>query len=182
MKQREKIIPGAQGMVLEVGIGSGLILEYYNKDQIKKLYGLDLSNELWKLSKTASNLEFDFEFVHGYSNNLPIESNSIDTIVSTYTLCTIGELEETFDEFRRVLKENGRIAFCEHGKAPDKSVQKWQNRINPIWKALGGGCNLNRDIPKIILEGGFKIEELDTMYIPGWKAASFNYWGMAKIK
>ena len=181
MKQREKIIPRAQGTVLEVGIGSGLNLEYYNKSQINKLYGLDPSKELWKLSKTINSPEFDFEFIQGYSNNIPADNNSIDTIVITYTLCTIGELEETFDEFRRVLKVNGRIAFCEHGIAPDRSVQKWQNRINPVWKVFSGGCNLNRDIPKIIREGGFKIEDLDTMYIPGWKAASFNYWGMAKI-
>ena len=99
----------------------------------------------------------------------------------TYTLCSIPEVALAFDEIRRVMKPNGKLYFCEHGKAPDKAVLKWQNSINPMWKRIGGGCNLNRDIPSLILESGFKIQKLEEMYIPGWKPLSYNYWGTAKV-
>ena len=98
----------------------------------------------------------------------------------TYTLCTIPSTVEALQEIKRVLKPTGQILFVEHGKAPDASVLKWQNRINHLWKRIGGGCNLNRDIPEIFTENGFKMNDLQTMYLPGWKPASFNYWGVVK--
>ena len=116
------------------------------------------------------------------AEDIPADNNCFDSIVITYTLCSIPNNKKAFDEIKRVLKTNGQLLFCEHGKAPDKSIQKWQNIINPIWKKLGGGCTLNRDIPSIIQDNGFKINKMESMYIPGWKPASFNYWGSAGIK
>ncbi|MDO9137712.1 MAG: methyltransferase domain-containing protein, partial [Lutibacter sp.] len=106
--------------------------------------------------------------------------NSFDTVVITYALCTIQDTGKAFDEIKRVLKKDGKLLFCEHGKAPDKEIVRWQNILNPFWKKIGGGCNLNRGIPFIIESNGFKIIKLEKMYIPGWKPASFNYWGIAE--
>ncbi|MFT6204947.1 MAG: SAM-dependent methyltransferase [Spirosomataceae bacterium] len=114
------------------------------------------------------------------AENIPEDDNSFDTIVITYTLCTIMDTNKALEEMRRVLKPNGKLIFCEHGKAPDKATQKQQSFINPLWKRLGGGCNLNKDIPLIIEGNGFKMIDSNEMYIPGWKPASFNYWGTAK--
>lgn len=182
MKQREKIIPLASGNVLEIGVGSGLNLPFYSKN-IEKLTAIDPSKELW--NRTLVNLKtlpFDFEFLIAEAENIPATNNSFDTIVITYTLCTIPNLQSAFLEIKRVLKPNGKLLFCEHGKAPDTFVQKYQTAINPVWKRIGGGCNLNRDIPTIIKANGFTIQTLETMYLPGWKPASYNYWGIATIK
>ena len=182
MKQREKVVPYAQGHVLEIGIGSGLNLSYYNKDQVKSLVGIDPSKETWEVNKAKqTDLGFDFQYIQTGAEALPLENHSVDTIVMTYTLCTIPDTIKAMSEIRRVLKPSGQLLFCEHGKAPDAAVLKWQNRINPYWQKIGGGCHLNKDIPKLISENGFKVADLKTMYIPGWKPLSFNFWGMAKI-
>lgn len=182
-KQREKVVPLASDKILEIGIGSGLNLPFYNKISVKHLTAIDPSVEIWnKNSIDIDNLPFDFEFIKAFAEDIPLDNNSFDTIIFTYTLCSISDTVKAFDEIKRVLKKNGQLIFCEHGKAPDKSVQKWQNIINPIWKNLGGGCTLNRDIPLIIENNGLIINKMDTMYIPGWKPASFNYWGTAKIR
>jgi ubiquinone/menaquinone biosynthesis C-methylase UbiE len=182
MMQREKIIPLASGNVLEIGIGSGLNLPFYDKEQVKHLMAIDPSIDIWNKNKIDPNdFPFDFEFAQAFAENIPCNNNSFDTVVITYTLCSIPDTKKAFEEIRRVLKPNGKLVFCEHGKAPDKAVEKWQNLINPVWKRFGGGCNLNRDIPLIIENNGLKINGLETMYLPGWKPASFNYWGTAKI-
>lgn len=181
MRQREKVIPLAKGNVLEIGIGSGLNLPMYKKENIDHLTGIDPSIEMWDANVVdTQNLPFDFDFIKAFAENIPADNNSFDSVVTTYTLCTIPDTKKALAEIRRILKPNGQLIFCEHGRAPDKIVRKWQNMINPIWKRLGGGCNLNRDIQNIIGENGFKINNLETMYIPGWKPASFNYWGTAK--
>lgn len=181
MKQRQKVVPLAKGNVLEIGIGSGLNLSFYEKDQVKSLVGIDPSKETWALNEALTNqLGFDFRYVQTGAENIPVDNQSIDTVVITYTLCTIPDTSKAMQEIKRVLKPTGQILFVEHGKAPDVAVLKWQNRINPIWKKIGGGCNLNRDIPKIFKDTGFKIQDLQTMYLPGWKPANFNYWGIAK--
>ncbi len=180
MRQRMKVIPLATGNVLEIGIGSGLNLPLYNNNNIKHLTAIDPSKEMWdKNVIDTKTLPFEFAFTKAFAENIPEENDSFDTVVITYTLCTILDTNKALEEMRRVLKPNGKLIFCEHGKAPEKSIQKWQNMINPLWKRLGGGCNLNRDIPLIIEENGFKISNMETMYIPGWKLASFNYWGTA---
>ncbi len=183
MKQREKVIPAARGNVLEIGIGSGLNLPFYDAGNVKSLTGIDPSPELWQKNKRdPSELPFEFQYTNARAEDLPLDSNSMDSVVVTYCLCTITDLPAAFEEVRRVLKPTGSLIFCEHGKAPDEAVARWQDRLNPVWKRLGGGCNLNRDIPALISGNGFDITQLQTMYLPGWKPASFNYWGMAKIR
>jgi len=179
-RQRQKVIPLARGRVLEIGIGSGLNLEYYDPARVERVWGLDPSPEIWALAGArVGKLPFDVEFVRGEAQNIPLEDRSIDTVVVTYTLCTIPEAVAALSDMRRVLKPGGQLLFCEHGLAPDESVRRWQHRVNPIWRRVGGGCNLNRDIPSLLRSGGFRIHDMDTMYIPGWKPASFNYWGTA---
>ena len=181
MLQRMKVIPLATGNVLEIGIGSGLNLPIYNTKNVKHLTAIDPSKEVWKKNNIdIKNLPFVFTFVEAFAENIPKDDNSFDTVVITYTLCTISDTKKALEEIRRVLKPNGKLLFCEHGNAPDKMTQKWQRRINPIWKRLGGGCNLNKNIPLIIEKNGFKIKNLEKKYIPGWKPASFNYWGIAE--
>ena len=183
MRQREKVIPLATGNVLEIGIGSGLNLPIYNDENVNHLTAIDPSKEIWdKNIIDTKKLKFEFEFIEAFAENIPEDNNCFDTVVITYTLCTIPDMNKAFEEIRRVLKPSGKLIFCEHGKAPDKAIQKWQNIINPLWKRLGGGCNLNRDIPLIIQDNGFNMSKLETMYIPGWKPASFNYWGTAEQK
>jgi ubiquinone/menaquinone biosynthesis C-methylase UbiE len=111
---------------------------------------------------------------------VPLDDASVDTVVLTYTLCTIGDWSAALGQMHRVLKPGGRMLFCEHGLAPDADVQRWQNRINAGWRRLCGGCNLNRDIPSMLRAGGFEPHQLETAYIPGTpRIAGFNYWGEA---
>ena len=180
--QREKIVPLAEGTVLDVGIGSGLNIPYYNKSKIKYLYGLDPSIELLNLAKPlAKKNELEIEFLECGAEAIPLPNDSIDTVVITYTLCTIPDTQLSNKEIIRVLKPNGKVLFCEHGLAPDVNVAKWQKRINPIWNKIAGGCNLNRDIPKLIRSSGLKISNMEEMYLPSTpKFAGYNYWGVAK--
>lgn len=183
MLQRAKIIPLAQGKVLEIGVGTGLNLSFYDKDKISHLTGIDPSLETWQQGHIDPNdLPYDFDFVKAFAENLPLDNNSMDTVVVTYSFCTIPDTQTALQEIRRVLKPQGKLLFCEHGKAPDPATQKWQNLINPIWKRFGGGCNLNRNIPELLELGGFEFSNLESMYLPGWKPASFNYWGTAQIR
>ncbi len=180
--QRAKIIPLAYGNVLEIGIGSGLNLSHYNSEKVDSLIGIDPSEETWKLNKNGiSDLNFNFTFIKAFAEELPFQNNVFDNVVITYSLCTIKDFQKALSEIKRVLKPSGKFLFCEHGIAPDKSVKQLQNTINPLWKRVGGGCNLNRDIPALIRENGFNIIDLQKMYIPGWKFASYNYWGVAEV-
>lgn len=180
MKQREKVVPLAEGRVLEIGIGSGLNLPFYTAGKVEHVWGLDPSRATWALAQDRlGKLNFDVEFLEASAEDIPLDSGSADTVLITYTLCTIPGVLSALREARRILKSDGSLLFCEHGLAPDESVQRWQNRLNPIWKKIGGGCNLNRPIPRLIEQAGFRIRSMDTMYIPGWKPASFNYWGVA---
>jgi ubiquinone/menaquinone biosynthesis C-methylase UbiE len=180
--QRDKIVPLAKGIVLDVGIGSGLNIPFYNKSKIDHLYGLDPSDELLKIAKSiAEKHELEIEFLECGAEAIPLPDNSIDTVLITYTMCTIPDVELSNLEIMRVLKPEGQLLFCEHGLAPDKNIVKWQRRINPIWNKIAGGCNLNRDIPKLITSSGFKILDMEEMYLPSTpKFAGYNYWGVAK--
>ena len=180
--QRDKIVPLAEGVVLDIGIGSGLNIPYYNKSKIEHLYGLDPSVELLNLAKPlAQKNELEIEFLQCGAEAIPLPNNSVDTVIITYTLCTIPDTQLSTKEIIRVLKPSGKLLFCEHGIAPDINVAKWQKRINPIWNKIAGGCNLNRDIPKLIRSSGLKISKMEEMYIPSTpKFAGYNYWGVAK--
>ncbi len=180
MRQREKVVPLAHGRVLEIGIGSGLNLPYYDASNVTKVWGLDPSPDMTRLAERAARaVPFDVEFIGLPGEDIPLEDDSVDTVLITYTLCTIPDTQPALRQMARVLKPGGKLIFCEHGAAPDPTVRRWQDHINPIWKRLGGGCHLNRAIPDLIEEGGFRITGMETMYIPGWRPASFNYWGAA---
>jgi ubiquinone/menaquinone biosynthesis C-methylase UbiE len=179
-RQREKVVPLAEGRVLEVGMGSGLNLPFYAAGKVQHLWGLDPSKKSWVLAQqAAAQAEFDVEFIESTAEEIPLDDGSADSVVVTYTLCSISEILPALGEMRRVLKQGGQLIFCEHGSAPDEGVRRWQNRLNPIWKRLGGGCNLNRSIPSLLKQAGFRIRAMDAMYIPGWKPVCFNYRGTA---
>ena len=181
MKQRQKVVPRAEGRVLEIGIGSGLNIPFYDATRVQHLWGLDPSADMWAIAqKNAAEHHLDAEFIQSGAESIPLDAGSADTVVMTYTMCTLPEVEASLAEIRRVLKPGGRLLFCEHGRAPDANVRRWQDRLNPIWGVLGGGCNLNRPIKELLEQAGFHSTDLQTMYIPGWKPACFNYWGSAR--
>jgi ubiquinone/menaquinone biosynthesis C-methylase UbiE len=181
MRQREKVIPLAEGEVLELGFGSGLNMAYYDAAKVSKVWGLDPSAGMAALAaRTIRDAAVEVELIGRPGDEIPLSDASIDTVVVTYTLCSIPITEPVLRQMARVLKPSGQLVFCEHGAAPDADVRRWQNRLDPLWSRCGGGCHLNREIPRLIEEGGFRIEGLETMYIPGWRPACFNYWGTAK--
>ena len=182
-RQREKVVPLAEGTVLEVGIGSGLNLPYYDAARVERVIGLDPAEEMLAKARTrAAAAAFPVEHLALAGEEIPLEDNSVDTVLVTYTLCTIVDVATALAGMRRVLKDSGRLIFCEHGLAPDAGVRRVQNLINPFWRRIGGGCNVNRDIPGLLLEGGFAIDSLDTMYLPGTpRFGGFNYWGTARV-
>jgi len=182
-KQREKVVPFASGDVLEIGFGSGLNLPYYDRDKVRRIWGLEPSESMRRLaSGSISESEMDIELIELPAEEIPLDDESVDTVLVTYTLCTIPEALQALEQTRRVLRPRGRLLYCEHGKAPDDNVQKWQHRLNPAWKKIAGGCNLHRDIPAILDESGFLIEDDNRMYLPGVRALSYNYWGSARIR
>ena len=178
--QRNKVVPLAKGRVLEIGIGSGLNFPYFDSSIVDYVCGLDPSLQMLKMAERRTiDLPFEVELLELSGEDIPLESNSVNTVLVTYTLCTIPDAVQALREMSRVLMPGGELIFCEHGLAPDDGVRKWQSILNPIWRRMGGGCNLNRPIPDLIEQGGFKITNIETMYISGWKPASFNYWGAA---
>ena len=179
--QRQKVVPAASGKVLEVGMGTGLNMPYYSRDTIDIIYGLEPNQKSCQIAEgPIRQAGLPVEMIGLDGQDIPLDKNSVDTVVLTYTLCTIPDAAKAMTELRRVLKPGGKLLFSEHGKAPDAAVQKWQDRINPAWKSFAGGCNLNRDITELIKSGGFTFESLDEMYLPGPKFATYTYWGSAK--
>ena len=181
LKQREKIVPQAEGRILEIGMGSGINIAYYNPDKVVKLWGLEPSAGMReKAKKRVDAAPFDLEWLDLPGEEIPLDDNSVDTVVLTYTLCTIPDWLAAVKQMRRVLRPGGKLLFSEHGRAPDVAVRKWQDRIDPLWGKIAGGCHLNRDIPRLLTVGGFEIKEMDTMYVPSTpKVAGFTYWGYA---
>ena len=176
-KQREKVVPLATGRVLEIGIGSGLNLPFYDSELVDHIIGVDPSPEMWQLHDWEGDIEVQYK--EGSAEELDFGNGCFDSVVCTYTLCTIPNAHKALSEIKRVLKPSGKFIFSEHGLAPEENVYKTQHKINPYWKRLGGGCNLNRDMEQLISDNGFRFSSLNKMYIPGWKPASFNYWGVA---
>ena len=183
MKQRAKIVPRARGRVLEIGIGSGLNIPYYDPEKVSHLWGLDPSQEMWAIaSENAEEHHLEAEFLQAGAEAIPLEDNAADSVVMTYTLCTIPDAAAALAEIRRVLKPGGALLFCEHGEAPDGYVRTVQGLVNPLWRQLSGGCHLNRPIPRLLQQSGFSPDDMETMYIPGWRPACFNYWGTAHCR
>jgi len=179
--QRQKVVPLAGGIILEVGIGSGLNIPFYDRAKVEKLIGLDPSPELNAMAqKMADQHDLEVEFLLSGAENIPLPDDHVDTVLVTYTMCTIPDALSANKEMLRVLKPGGRMIFCEHGLAPDVKVSKWQSRIDPFWGKIAGGCHLNRDIPELIRSSGFQIQTMDEMYLPSTpKFAGYNYWGIA---
>ncbi|GIR88396.1 MAG: S-adenosylmethionine-dependent methyltransferase [Gammaproteobacteria bacterium] len=183
-RQRQKVVPLVEGKVLEVGIGSGLNLPFYDKSKIDELWGLDPSEELSDMARKVADREnIVVNFISSGAEEIPLPDSYFDSVLITYTMCTIPEVARANKEIKRVLKRGGKLIFCEHGEAPDENIRKWQKRINPFWGKLAGGCNINRKIPSLIQNAGFEIVELEEMYLPKTpKIAGYNYWGYAVEK
>ena len=179
--QRKKVVPLAIGDVVEIGVGPGLNLQYYNLDTVNKVIGIDPSDELNKIAKkNANKVNLDIEFNLSSAESIDLPTSSVDSVVCTFSLCSIPNPEKALKEIHRILKPGGKYYFCEHGISPDLSTRVFQNVTNVFYPKLSGGCHANRDIPKLISESGLKILEKDTMYLPGSvKFLGFNYWGVA---
>jgi SAM-dependent methyltransferase len=182
MKQRAKIVPKAQGRVLELGVGMGLNLRFYDPAQVREVIGVDPSPELRAVAQAAErDPALKVRVEDGDAEALPFEAASFDTVVCTFTLCSVCTPARALGEARRVLKPSGRLLFCEHGLAPDAGVARWQRRIEPVWKRIAGGCHLTRPVTSAIQAAGFTVEAFDTMYVPGTpRIAGWNEWGAAR--
>ena len=179
--QRRKVVPRAEGRVLEVGFGAGHNLPYYDAGKVTQIWALEPSAEMRaRAGERAAASTIPLEFIGLPSEKIPLDADAADTVLVTYTLCTIPDVMAALGEMRRVMKPTGRMIFCEHGEAPDENVRRWQRRITPVWKTIGGGCHVGRAIPSLIKQAGFKVEDMETMYLPGTpRFAGFNYWGSA---
>ena len=179
--QRKKVVPLAIGDVVEIGVGPGLNLQYYNLDTVNKVIGIDPSDELNKIAKrNANKVNLDIEFNLSSAESIDLPTSSVDSVVCTFSLCSIPNPQKALKEIHRILKPGGKYYFCEHGISPDLSTRVFQNVTNIFYPKLSGGCHANRDIPKLISESGLKILEKDTMYLPGSvKFLGYNYWGVA---
>jgi ubiquinone/menaquinone biosynthesis C-methylase UbiE len=180
-EQRRKIVPRARGRVLEVGMGPGLNLPFYDRSSVELVWGLEPSEGMRR--KAAASLaatDLDVRWLDLPGEEIPLDDHSVDTVVLTYTLCTIADWERALGQMRRVLKPGGHLLFCEHGEAPDESVRRWQHRIDPVWTRLAGGCHITRPIPRLIGSAGFEFLELESAYLPGPKLSSYQSWGTAR--
>jgi len=176
---RERVISHAEGRVLEIGIGSGLNLPFYG-NRVEQILGLEPAARLLAMAQgRADRSKQPVTFVAGSAEAIPIEDHSIDTVVTTWTLCSIPDAIGALKEMRRVLRPGGQLLFVEHGLAPEDTIQRWQNRLTPLWKKIGGGCHLNRPIRTLIERAGFNITELKTGYMKGPKPMTFLYEGLA---
>ncbi len=179
-KQREKIVPLATGVVLEIGIGSGQNLPFYDPEKVTKIIGVDPDEHVWKRSKARREVcTIEIERIGLSGEDIPLDDNLADSVVVTYSLCTIPDPVKALSEMKRILKPGGLIYFSEHGQAPDTSIRNWQRRIDPVWKRLAGGCHSGRNIPELFLEAGLQFKSLEQMYVPGPRVLSYNYWGTA---
>lgn len=182
VRLRAAWIPHARGEVLEAGIGSGLNLPFYS-DDVQRVYGVDPSMELQRMARRKGLAEPDrVEFLlQSAEDRLPIPDESIDTVVITWTLCSIADAPRALLEMNRVLKHDERLIFVEHGRSSDPGVALWQERITPpVCKRVAGGCHLNRKIDELLGRAGFRILEMKTGYLPGPRSMTYTYQGFAE--
>lgn len=178
-RQRRKVIPQAAGQVLEIGIGTGLNLPFYDRDKVQKLVGVDPALEMHALARRRSlRLGLPVELLQLSAEQLPAASGSFDTVTCTYSLCSITDPYEALREMRRVLKPGGKLLFAEHGLTPDAPVAGWQARLEPYWSRIAGGCRLTRDVPRLLREAGFKAE-LEAGYVAWPRLLAYNFVGVA---
>lgn len=176
---RRQVIPRAAGRVLEIGMGTGLNLPFYDKGQVTALVGIDPAPQMHRMARRRSERAGLPVELHALSaERLPLESSSFDCVVCTYTLCTVPDPVAALAEMRRILRPGGRLLFAEHGLAPDAAVVRWQRRIEPYWSRIAGGCHLTRDVPLLLRDAGFR-PDLDQAYIARPKALSYQFWGEA---
>ena len=182
-RQRRKVVPQAQGEVLEIGFGSGLNLPHYQREQVTRLWALEPSAEMRALAAprvAASGLNLQWLDLPGEA--LPLPSASVDCVVMTYTLCTIPDAFAVLAQLKRVLRPGGRLLFCEHGAAPDAAVRRWQDRLDGLWGRLAGGCHLNREMAPLIASAGFRFDDVQSRYLPKTpRFAGYNTWGCARV-
>jgi ubiquinone/menaquinone biosynthesis C-methylase UbiE len=177
---RHRVISAATGRVLELGIGSGLNLSHYG-DAAEHVLGIDPSPKLLSMAQQAVKRPgLPVTFLKASAEDIPLDDDSVDTVVSTWTLCTIPDVHRALAEMRRVLKPDGRLRFVEHGLSSDGNVRRWQNRLTPLWRCIGGGCHLNRDITQLVEGAGFRIEKVHMDYMKGPKPMTFMYEGIAR--
>ena len=164
---RARIIPAAEGRVLEIGIGSGLNLPFYSRNVVRVI-GLEPSPRLLAMARQVERTgNGSVEFIEGSAEAIPLQDASVDTVVTTWTLCSIPDALRALRDMRRVLRPGGHLLFVEHGRAPDPNVIWWQDRLTPVWKRLGGGCHLNRAIGTLIEGAAFQFDRLETGYMRG---------------
>lgn len=179
---RAESVPRAQGDVLEIGIGSGLNLRFYSS-AVHHVYGVDPSIELQKMASnrmSAARFPVTF-FKQSAEDPIPLPDSSIDTILMTWSLCSIPNPAAALQQMRKVLKPDGSLIFVEHGRSADARVSAWQDRITPFWKRIGGGCHLNRKVDDLIRSAGFDIMEQKNFYLPGPRPVTYTYQGVAKV-
>jgi ubiquinone/menaquinone biosynthesis C-methylase UbiE len=178
---RSRLLTVAEGWVLEIGVGSGLNLPFYG-DAVRHVIGLEPSLKLLSMARSAGReLSQPIELVRASAEAIPLENESVDTVVSTWTLCSIPDVMSALGEMRRVLRPGGRLLFVEHGLSPDPRVRRWQNRLTPLWKRVGGGCHLNRPIAQLIEGSGFRVEQVAAGYMKGPRPMTYMYEGTARL-
>lgn len=177
--QRRQVVPRAAGRVLEIGIGTGLNLRFYDRAKVQALVGIDPAQQMHRLAQRRSQragLPVDLRQLT--AERLPLDSASFDCVVCTYTLCSVTDPIAALAEMRRVLRPGGRLLFAEHGLAPDTDVARWQYKLEPYWSRIAGGCHLTRDVPLLLRDAGFHADP-ERAYIARPKALSYNFWGEA---
>ncbi len=183
-RQRERIVPEAEGVVLELGLGTGLNLPFYNPEKVTKVIGVDPGVSLLKKAKNnIQQVPFDVEILCESAEVMPLEDNMFDSAMVTYTFCSIPDAEAALAEVRRVLKPNGRLYFCEHGLSDNPSTARWQNRLNPPWHFIAGGCNINRDVTSMVKAAGFALEHHENFKLEKTPAfLGYHHFGTARLR
>jgi len=183
-EQRQIVVPKATGTVLEVGIGSGLNLPFYNRSTVKNIIGIDPGKAIIERGEERfATSDIPLEILVQSAEDLPLESNSIDTVLLTWAGCSIPDIDRALSEMRRVLRPSGQLVFCEHGRSNQPHIARQQDWLNKLWPYFSGGCNLNRDFARLIGNAGFDITELDTFYsMKAPKTVSFHFRGTAKVR
>jgi len=178
---RERVIGAAEGRVLEIGCGSGQNLPFY-RQTVRELLALEPDPNLLAMARHAPDSGMQVNFIEASAEAIPLDDRSVDTVVTTWTLCTIPGSAAALSEMRRVLKPQGRLLFVEHGLSPDRGVRWWQDSLTPVWRRISGGCHLNRPIRSMIEDAGFRIDRIETGYMQGPKPMTFMYEGSARPK